>query len=173
MAKIKTRAFKSRSNAGATLIVRDRFAPIVTDEQSPFFGEYPPLRNADDAQVTITLLGPESDVARRFDAERRATVANRFNLASGKGGASLLLTPEQIAEQYAHDTARLVAMTVAWTGMTDAEGAPVEFSDEEARELYTEDVDIREQALQFIGDRTHFFARFSTPSAPSSSIISA
>ena len=173
MAKIKTRAFKSRSNQGATLVVRDHFAPIVEDEKSPYHGEFPPLLAADGTPVTITLLGPESDVARRFDTERRVKAANRFTVIGQKKKESALLTPEGLEEQREHDTAKLVAMTVSWTGFVDDEGKPVDFTEDEARTLYTEDVDIREQAMAFISSLSAFFGRSSTPSAPSSSTTSA
>ncbi len=167
MAKIAALKLSTHAEEGATLIVRDPFGAIDDD------GELPPLRAADGTPATLTLLGADSAVARRLDYQRAARAQNRlYASAFAKGKKPVLVTPEDVAEQAAHDLDRLVALTVTWHGFEDEDDHPIPFSPEAVRALYEENPFIREQALAFIADRARFFARSSTPSAPSSSTSS-
>jgi hypothetical protein len=168
MAKIGSLKLAQRAEQGATMTVRDTLAE--TDED----GELPPLLAADGTPATLTLLGADSETARRLDYRRQAAAQNRV-VTSMFGGKSKrgAVTADDIAEQYDHDLNRLVTLTVGWHGFEDDEGEPLPFSAEAVKELYAQNAFIREQALSFIQDRTRFFAPSSTPSAPSSSTSSA
>lgn len=173
MAKISSRRLKARAEEGAEMIVRDRLAPLVDDETSPFDGEFPPLLSREGTPCTLTLLGGDSETAKRFDRQRAAAAQNRVVVSMfGKGKARGNVTVEDIAEQAQHDLDKLVTLTVGWYGFEGEDDEPIPFSAEAVRELYEQDPDTREQAIQFIGDRAAFFARSSTRSAPSSSISS-
>jgi hypothetical protein len=175
MAKLSTRRLKQKAEEGAQMIVRDRLAPIVEDETSPYNGEYPPLLSRDGLPCTLTLLGADSETAKRMDRQRQATAQNRVTLAfmgTKKKQESSIFTPDDIAEQADYDLNRVTALTVGWYGFEDDNDEPVPFTAEDVRFLYVQDPDIREQAISFIGDRARFFARSSTPSAPTSSTSS-
>ncbi|MCO4101054.1 MAG: hypothetical protein HEQ38_17005 [Gemmatimonas sp.] len=174
MAKISSRRLKDRAEQGATMIVRDRLEPLVDDEKSPYDGEFPPLLSREGKPCTLTLLGADSETAKRLDRQRSASAQNRVVASMfGKSKARAAMTPEDIAEQAQHDLDKLVTLTVGWYGWEGEDEEPVPFSAEAVRELYEQDPDTREQALQFIGDRAVFFARSSTLSVPSSSTSSA
>ena len=82
------------------------------------------------------------------------------------------MTAEDIAEQEADDLETLVALTVAWHGFEDSDDKPLPFSPDAVRSLYASSPMIREQALEFIGQRANFFDKSPTPSARSLSISS-
>lgn len=164
MAKIASLKLKQQAEAGATMLVRDPFGERDDD------GDLPLLRAADGTPASLTLLGADSTIARRMDYQRAATAQNRISAAMlGRGKAKAVVTPEDIAEQAAHDIDRLVALTVGWHGFEDEDDQPVPFSAEAVRELYEQNPLIREQAFAFLADRARFFGRSSTLSAPSSS----
>lgn len=169
MAKLGTLKLKQQAEAGATMIVRDPFGETNDD------GELPPLLAADGTPATLTLLGADSETARKLDHQRAAAAQNRIYAGAFGSGKkkSVVVTPEDIAEQTAYETEKLVALTVGWHGFEDEEGAPLPFTADGVRELYVQNPLIREQAITFLTDRTRFFARSSTPSAPSSSTTSA
>lgn len=162
MAKLRTLKLVDQAAAGAVCIVRDRFAPVVN-------GEFPPLLAADGSPVTLTLLGADSPAAKRLGYQRAAQAQNRlYASAFGKQkDATIVVTPDDVAEQAAFDLERLVTLTIDWHGFEDDEDQPVAFSKELVRELYEQNPDIREQAMAFVEDRATFFGRSSTPSAPS------
>jgi hypothetical protein len=168
MAKIGSLKFKQQAEQGATMVVRDPFGEANED------GELPPLLAADGTPATLTMLGADSDVAKRLDYQRAATAQTRM-VAAAFGGKkrSVLVTAEDIADQHAHDLARLVALTVDWHGFEDEADHPIPFSPEAVQALYEQNPFIREQALRFVSDRAAFFAPSSTPSARSSSTTSA
>jgi hypothetical protein len=164
MAQLGTLKLKQQAEAGVTMVVRNPFGTADED------GELPPLMAADGSPATLTLLGADSDTARRLDFRRGAAAQNR--LVAGmyaKTKQRGVVTADDLAEQAAHDLDRLVALTVTWHGFEGDDDQPLPFSPEAVRELYEQNPFIREQALGFIEDRTRFFAPSSTPSAPSSS----
>jgi hypothetical protein len=168
MAKLGTLKLKQQAEAGATLIVRDPFGERDED------GELPPLLAADGTPATLTLLGADSDTAKRLDHQRQADAQTRVVASMfGTKKRSNAVTAQDIADQAAFDLDKLVTLTVGWHGFEDEDGESLPFTSEHIRELYTQNPLIREQALSFISDRARFFARSSTPSAPSSSTISA
>lgn len=168
MAKIASLKLATKAEAGATMIVRDPFGE--PDDE----GEIPALLAADGTPATLTLLGADSEVARRLDFRRAAAAQNRlYAQAFGKGKRQAVVTAEDIAEQATHDLEKLVTLTVGWHGFEDEDGDPLPFTADAVRELYAQNPFIREQALSFIADRSRFFGQFSTPSAPSSSTTSA
>lgn len=168
MAKLSTLKLKAQAEAGATLILRDPFAEPQDD------GDQPPLQAGDGTPATLTLLGADSETAKRLDYQRAAAAQNRvYASAFGKGKKSAVVTPEDIAEQAVYELDKLVALTVSWHGFEDDAGAPLPFSPEAVRELYAQNPFIREQALAFLGDRARFFGRSAMPSALSSNTTSA
>ncbi|MFN9087349.1 MAG: hypothetical protein ACK6DP_12370 [Gemmatimonas sp.] len=168
MAKLGTLKLKTKANEGATMIVRDPFGEANDDS------EFPPLLAEDGTPATITLLGADSDAARRYDHQRAAEAQNRlYASAFGKAKKSVVVTPEDIAAQAQYELDKLVALTVGWHGFEDDEGQPLAFTADAVRELYAQNPFVREQALGFIMDRARFFGPSSTPSAPSSSTTSA
>lgn len=167
MAKIGTLNLKTKAEQGATMVVRDPFG----EENDQ--GELPVLLAADGTPATLTLLGADSATAKRLDYQRAAAAQNRVTATMfGKGGKRGVVTPEDIAEQASFDLERLVALTTGWHGFEDEEGTPIPFSADAVRDLYAQNVLIREQTILFVSDRSRFFGRSSTPSAPSSSTSS-
>lgn len=166
MAKISTLQFTRRAEAGAVLTVQDPANP----EQ--------PLLGADGAPATLTLLGTDSSVAKRFQQARAALMQSRLYASafSAKGktaDASPEVTPADVAEQEEAELDLLVALTTAWSGFEDDEGVPVLCTPDTVRALYEQCPPIRAQAYAFVSDRARFFASSATPSAPSLSIASA
>lgn len=105
------------------------------------------LSNGDGRAVTIVLAGMDSNRARK--SERQAT--NRRLKASGRG-RGLGLTGDDL-DNDALDL--LAACTLAWSGF-DLEGQPLECNPDNARKLYRQFPWLREQAQQFVEDRSNF-----------------
>lgn len=162
MAKIGALKLVTKASLGSVMIVRDRFA-------SPVNGEFPPLLAADGSPATLTLMGADSPTARRLGYQRAAQAQNRlYASAFGKKDATVVITPDDVAEQALFDIERLVALTIDWHGFEDDDDQPIAFDPALVRELYEQNPDIREQALAFVEDRSAFFGRSSTPSGASS-----
>lgn len=136
-------------------------------------GEYPPILGGDGAPATITLLGADSDVARRLTRQQRATLQNRMAALAFTGKAQHALSEQDIAEQEAHDLELVVACTVAWSGFEDDDGAPLSCTPENARALYESAPYLVEQAMRHLRDRARFFDPSSRPSAAPPTIGSA
>ena len=162
MAKIGTLRLKQQAEAGATMVVRDPFGERDED------GELPALLAADGTPATLTLLGADSDTAKRLDYQRQAAAQTRVVATMfGAKKKSATVTAEDIADQAAFDLEKLVTLTVGWHGFEDEEGVAIPFSADAVRDLYAQNAFIREQAMAFVGDRSRFFARSSTLSADS------
>lgn len=167
MAQVRAFKLADRAAQGAVLALRDTTAQRNSDGESPLI-----LSPATGAPVTLTLLGADSPQARRIDYRTRAAFQTRVLTRATSGKKSAGITADDIADQETQEIELLAALTIDWSGVIDADGAPCPCTLDNARDLYTGDADIREQALLFVGDRTRFFAPSSTPSAPTPSISS-
>jgi hypothetical protein len=169
MAKLGTLKLKTKAEQGATMIVRDPFGEPTDD------GEQPALLAADGTPATLTLLGADSETARKFEYRLQAEATNRAHAVIWNSGKrrSVAVTPEEKAEEAARRIDKMVALTVGWHGFEDDEDQPIPFSEEAVRCLYEQNLFIYQQAEAFVNDRARFFARSSTDSASSSSTTSA
>lgn len=95
--------------------------------------------------VTIKLLGTDSDAFQRVNNQ---AINRRL-----KTPRSIMPTAE---EQQAIATEMLVACTLEWKGIGDAEGKPLLFTQANCKMLYTKARWLREQVDTFIGDRSNF-----------------
>ena len=98
----------------------------------------------DGQEVTISVYGKDSDVARKaMKAAAQKAMNKRVQRAD--------------LDSAIHSAASLLAAcTAGWSGVTEG-GQPVEFSTANACELYTKYHWLREQVDEFIGDRANFF----------------
>lgn len=106
-----------------------------------------PLEDAEGNPITITLAGSDSDAYRK--AQRQIT--NR-RLAETKRRGGLKLTSEELEEE-ALDI--LAVCTLAWSGIV-VEGEALACTAANARKVYQRFSWIKEQADEFIGDRSAF-----------------
>lgn len=166
MAQVRSFRLSERAAEGARLILRDTTEPRDAD------GEFPPISAADGSPVTLLLLGADSPQAKRMDYRTRASFQTRVLARASAGKKSMGITADDIAEQELQEIELLVVLTKDWHGVLDADGTPCPCTEENARDLYTSDADIREQALQFVSDRSRFFAPSSTRSAGTATISS-
>lgn len=114
-------------------------------------GSDEPLLARNNKPVTLTLLGPDSDVYRE---QTRAQVRKRLLRTTNKPGGGFSELDLLEADGDALDL--MVACTVGWKNVLDTDGKPVEFSRDAVRALYTGYPVVREQADAFIVDRTRF-----------------
>lgn len=115
-----------------------------------------PLRDANGSEGFIQLYSADSEIARKH----QRSVQRRRLAMRGRGK----LTPEEIESE---GTELLVALTVGWNLIAlDGEPLDVEFSQENARELYAarKMTWLREQVDEFTSDR----GNFSNASSPNS-----
>lgn len=104
--------------------------------------------------MSITLLGQDSSTYRKIMLKRQQAALNRMS----KGKKADALNAEKLAEDSIDD---LVAMTIGWAGFDDEKGAPILFSAEEVRKVYS-DPELGwliDQVREFVGDRANFFAK--------------
>lgn len=124
-----------KSNDGAQLQLRSpRDGEVLIDESTG-------------SPVSITLLGPDSK--RYLDASHEAT--NR-RLTKRLRSARAKITAEEVAGDQLE---LLVACTTGWSGI-QVDGAYLKFSEDEARKLYKRFPWIRDQAQEFIDERSNF-----------------
>ena len=121
-----------------------------------------PLRHKESGEEGyIELYSSDSDIARKHS---RNIQRRRLNMR-GRGK----LTPEEIE---AEATSLLVALTVSWN-LVGLDGDPLDvpFTQENARELYSEHVMawLREQVDEFTADRSNFSQASSTNSSTTQS----
>lgn len=120
------------------------------------------------AGATITLMSPEHPKARAqaMQAER----ARRAAAARVKRQA-----PEDPETQRERFLDRLAYMTIGWSGFEEDDGSPMVHSEERAREIYGNPAFawVRDQVIEFIGDRENFIVRSATTSSPSRALTSA
>lgn len=95
--------------------------------------------------ITITLAGRDSE---RFQRAYRSIQNRRLGRRNKE---------KQTVEQFENETIELLARaTLGWQHIT-LEGAPLEFSEQNARRLYERLPWVREQIDEFIEDRQNFF----------------
>lgn len=99
--------------------------------------------------MSITLLGQDSAVYRKLQLSKQQAILNR--MAKGKKAADL--DAEKLAEDTIDD---LVKLTVKWTGF-EINGEALAATPENFRMVYTEWPWIREQAQEFVANRSNFF----------------
>ena len=158
MARLGSLDLVARAEAGVALIMRDETAPVGAN------GLFPALLAADGTPATVTLLGVDSRTWKKQDWALRA---KRENAAAAKsaGGASPVTADEE-AEKDAENLDRMVAMVKDWHGFEDDTDAPVPFTADAVRALFTANPTLYAQATLFVYRRADFFARAKTPSAP-------
>ncbi len=98
----------------------------------------------------IRILGADSDAYRDLQMQMQRRAAERMARTR-----KLNISPEELEAQ-ALDL--LVAVTQGWSGLT-LDGAPFEYSPENARKLYTRATWIREQVDTAVQDRGNFLPR--------------
>lgn len=101
--------------------------------------------------TTITLLGQDSAKYEKMTLRRSQAVLNR--ISKGKKGVDL--KAEEVRDNSIDD---LVELTVDWTGFEE-NGKPLKCTPKTSRKIYTEIKWIREQALEFVADRSNFFRK--------------
>jgi hypothetical protein len=121
------------AESGADLALRNP----VTDE---------PLLTEDGAQITIRLVGMDSGAYRRALHQIQNRKLGR--LTRGKSPSMELVERDELE--------LLAACTVGWSGVV-VDGAPLEFSAQNAVSLYERFRWIKEQVDAYIGDRENFF----------------
>lgn len=100
-----------------------------------------PVTN-DDAPVTLTLLGDDSDALVKFDR-----ITTNAHLRGSQTITAELAEAKQIN--------RLARACVGWSGVI-LDGAPLQHSEENARILFKRFRWLRQQAAMFISDRANF-----------------
>ena len=123
----------AKAEAGAVMEVKDP----VSDE---------PLINDAGVPLTITLRGKDAPEVRKAAREYASQKLNK--LAKAK--------KLEIREE--DGIAELVAATVTWTGFT-ADGQEIPCTPQNARQLYTSELWIREQADAFMENREVFLKK--------------
>jgi len=104
-----------------------------------------PLLGGDNAPVTFSLLGIDSDeyrASQRVITNKRLSRKNKFKIT---------------AEQLELETIEvLAACTVSWSDNFEVDGFAYHFSKENAKALYERFPWVREQVDEFIGERANF-----------------
>ncbi|HEY6965904.1 MAG TPA: hypothetical protein VI229_00420 [Burkholderiales bacterium] len=144
---------RTLSERGVDMQVRN----IGTNE--PLSVTPPALGDAEEkpVPVSIRLLGPDSD---KYLQLQRAVSAARMQRAQDASRASGALDPAQemrVIDEEEIDT--LSAVTVAWTGVFDAEWKAIPCNAENAAALYRAYPVIRDQAYRFMQMRSNFLLR--------------
>lgn len=96
--------------------------------------------------IRINVVGPDSDLYRKVDSR----IKNANLLAAQRRGK---ITAEVLD---AGGLDLLVGVTVGWEGVVFS-GQPLEFTEENVRQVYTDFRFIREQVDEFVGQRANFF----------------
>ena len=103
---------------------------------------------ADDRKpITITLLSKDSD---EFMRAQRAITNRRLN---SRGGSTL--TAERLDSEAAESLARV---TIAWQGIVGEDGKPLDCNFHNAKRLYEQVRDVREQVDAFVAERSNFLS---------------
>lgn len=103
-----------------------------------------PALKPDGEPVTITLLGKDSDTYQRASN----ALTNRALRARGQQPVT--------AESALTDHINILAkVTTGWDGLTE-DGAPLPFSEDNAKKLYRIAPALREQVTEFVNDRGNF-----------------
>ena len=97
----------------------------------------------DDPGAALLLYGGDSSACREIDRE----LARRNSDRKGRP------RPDELTEQVLE---KLAACTKGWRGLEE-DGAPLEFSQKAAMDLYRRYPEIADRASRFIFDRTNFF----------------
>jgi hypothetical protein len=105
------------------------------------------LKQPNGQPVTVTLAGEDSERYRR--AWRESTDRK---LKMQQRGRQVSISAESVE---ADAVEILVACTIGWSGI-GMDGAPLEFSPDNARKIYARLRWLREQADSFISDRANF-----------------
>jgi hypothetical protein len=111
-----------------------------------------PLLNSKGEPHVITLLGPDSPVYQRLVHQQTQKRIDAAAAAHAKGETA----PADPEEAKADAIDVMARCTKGWTGFLDRQGAPIEFSVDAARQLYTRFPVIREQVDSFIVQRRNF-----------------
>ena len=113
-----------------------------------------PMVNRHGKAVTLTLLGPDSEI---FRTETRAALRDRLQRVPDfdkLDPATRTMREAEATEQAARGI--LVKLTIGWAGILDEKGEDVAFSAEGAAALYDQFPVVREQADSFVNDRARF-----------------
>lgn len=168
MAKLSTLKLSIRAEVGATFAVPDFLAALGAD------GEPPVLLAIDGSPVTLTFLGIDAPVARRFEYARAAALQTKawasHTAKATPDADESAVTADEIAEQHDAAIEKLVALTTGWHGFEDDDDQPVPFTREAVQALYDANPLLVSWALAKVGDRQRFFAVSRTGSASSSPI---
>lgn len=121
---------------------------VLMSLRDPTTGKVLHVSDDDDTPVTIKLLGEDSEKFRALAHRRQNTRIRDSVDARGR----IRITSEQIEDD---ELEVLVACTVGWEGV-DVDGEMLEFSLQNVRKLYARFKWIREQASQFIADRSNY-----------------
>lgn len=150
MAKLSTLDLVARANAGTT------FSPTYPALDADT-GKYAPILSADGTPATLTMLGSDSDIAKRLNRQQRATLQNRLSAMAFRGEKQEGLTEDDLAAQEAHDLEIVIACTVAWTGFEDDDDDATPCTPETVRAVYESAPYLVEQAMRHLRDRSRFF----------------
>lgn len=115
--------------------------------ENPVDGE-PLMQDDGETPVTITLLGQDSKVWRNKNREYQQ---KRIAAMTKKRSRTVDYT---VSDEDASEM--MAACTIGWDGIVE-DGEAVEFSADNAYDLYMKYAWIREQCDAFIGDRANFF----------------
>lgn len=159
MARVNQLNRKNTAEEAGVMVVRDRFAPV-----DPETGEWPALLSKDGRPCTLSVLGNESRVAKRFDMQKDAAFQNRLiarsvgaALKSRRGRTTALptvaVTVDDVIAQKEAELDKLAGVTVDWYGFEDDDDQPVPFSTEAVRALYVSNPDIVAQVMEFLIER--------------------
>lgn len=131
---------KDAANAGATLTIKH---PV----------ELTPLRKEDGSEVTITVLGRDSDKYREITNQIQKRATQR--LARAKGDLEKATDPE-ITKKEA--ILRLADTTIGWSGV-ELDGEMLECNRMNAEIIYTEFPFIADQVADFQEDMENFLRK--------------
>ncbi len=134
-----------KSNEGVEMVLKD--PATSADLKDEATGE----------PVTITLMGSDSS---QYIALQRQISDARLRRASGmRSGLSKIIGS---AEELEQDSIRLLTLaTKGWKHVQLEEGKDLEFNPQNVTRIYTDFRWIREQAEQFIADRSNFLGNLS------------
>lgn len=108
-----------------------------------------PIKGKDGADVTITVLGPDS---RAYRMQTRDAVRKRLRAAQAdEADASAKFDADE-----AEAVDMLARITKSWTGICNTEGKPIPCTVETATALYAAFPAIRDQVDSFVAIRTNF-----------------
>lgn len=109
--------------------------------------------NGDKTEIVITVRGADSVTYREKFTELRRRANNQINKTHK--------IVRSVGEQDADNLELLVAATVTWRGI-EMDGSPLVYSEQNARQLYTDFPAIGEQVDRAINDRSNFLPKAAT-----------